>query len=564
MDALIHNLELKKAAGGVLLSAAIFLTACAEPSAEPANLATEVEIVVVTSTPTETISPTDTSQPTDAPSATLTPRPTNTQPSTSIPTATQTATSIPSSTLTAAPPTQTPTKIVTADKIVDRQMAVTQDNSAAKLEVYETTITLPTYPYQEYLIEVFDPVYNMSVLYFNRPTYEQTNPTPEPVDYTAVVIENPYLRLTFLPELGGRLYSAVVKATNQEIFYQNEVVKPSRYGVLQPYEANWWLATGGMEWAYPTQEHGHRWGVPWTYRIEESDEAVTIILSDLGDNRVSVDVAVTLQVDSPIFEVAPKLVNNGPNTIPVQFWLNAALALSSNSMSRRTQFIVPSDEIEVHSRGEEGWLMPEAQLMTDWPEIDGRDLSDYRQWQNYFGFFVPEPDLSFMAAYNPDTDLGVVRLIEPDTLGNKLFAFSTQFDDRSYTDNNAQYFEIWGGVNRGFWPEADIQVAPGEVIEWQERWWPVAEVNGITWANEQAAIGVQRIADTIELSAILAQQRQGEVIVSADEEILLSKTFTTEPAMPLRWEFRANDVPLDIQLLDEQGQILLQYCVGCS
>ena len=163
--------------------------------------------------------------------------------------------------------------------------------------VSETTVTLPTYPMWDYLLEQVDPRYNMPVFYFDRLTYEAAAPTPGPVDYTGVVLENEYLKLTFLPELGGRLYSAVFKPTGQEIFYHNSVVKPSRYGVLQPWEANWWLAAGGMEWAYPTQEHGYRWGVPWNYQLTQSDTEASINLNDMGADRVGVEVEVTLPAD---------------------------------------------------------------------------------------------------------------------------------------------------------------------------------------------------------------------------------------------------------------------------
>ncbi|MCQ3977699.1 MAG: hypothetical protein DPW09_30085, partial [Anaerolineae bacterium] len=169
---------------------------------------------------------------------------------------------------------------------------------AASPQVSLTTVTLPTYPIWDFLTEQTDPVYNLPVFYFDRAAFEAANPSPTPKDYTGIILENTYLRLTFLPELGGRLYSAVVKATGQEIFYHNPVVKPSRYGVLQPYEANWWLATGGMEWAYPTQEHGYRFGVPWFYSTSVSSEGATITLSDMAEGRVGAEVTVTLPPDS--------------------------------------------------------------------------------------------------------------------------------------------------------------------------------------------------------------------------------------------------------------------------
>jgi len=458
-------------------------------------------------------------------------------------------------------PIQTPSPIPTATRSGPKRTSPTSKPQIAtgseKISIYQSTITLPTYPIWDYLIEQVDPVYNIPVYYFNRVDFEADAPTPTPVDYEGVVLENSYLRLTFLPELGGRLYSAVVKSTGQEIFYHNPVVKPSRYGVLEPYEANWWLATGGMEWAYPTQEHGYRWGVPWEYRVTQSIDEATIILSDTAPDRVGAEVSVTLKANSPIFTVSPKLTNAGPETGPVQFWLNAALSLSPDSMSPDTQFIAPTEKIVVHSRGEAGWTVPGARELVPWPEVGPTDLSQYSNWANYLGFFVPDIQAPFMAAYNPDTDLGVVRLFEPGAVpGHKLFAFGPNFPDRSYTDDDSQYFEIWGGANNGFWPEDDIELASGESLAWQESWWPLARLSGLTWANRHIALNLE----AEQLSLLVAHPLQGRLQVLAGAESLIDETFTADPTAPLRWNIPATGKQTQVTILDMNDTVLLDYC----
>ncbi|MCL4303756.1 MAG: DUF5107 domain-containing protein [Anaerolineae bacterium] len=424
------------------------------------------------------------------------------------------------------------------------------------VQVSMTTLTLPTYPIWDFLTEQVDPVYNIPVFYFNRAAYEAAGPGPTPKAYSGVVLENAYLRLTFLPELGGRLYSAVVKATGQEIFYHNPVVKPSRYGVLQPYEANWWLAAGGMEWAYPTQEHGYRFGVPWHYTTSVTAEGATITLSDRAEGRVGAAVSVTLPPDSAAFTVAPWLVNESAQAVPVQFWTNAALTLGAASMSPRTQFVIPVDKVIVHSRGEPGWAIPGERQELSWPVAGQTDLRDYRQWANYLGVFAPDLNAPFVGAYNPDTNVGVVRLIQPGQVpGNKLFAFGSAFPDKSYTDDGSQYFELWGGANRGFWPEDDVTVPPGGVVEWRERWWPLAGLGGLTWANEHAALALGQS----EVALLVSRPTRGTISVLAGETVLLSQPVNAAPAAPARWPLAATAGPLRVQVADETGTILLDY-----
>lgn len=489
-----------------------------------------------------TATPTPTSTPTPSPSPSLSPIPPTPSPP-STPTRPPTRTVSPTATaLPTQPPTRTPTAIPPAE--------------IAGTALSETTLTLPTYPVWDYLVEKMDPIYNMPVFYFDRATFEAESPRPRPVDYTGLVLENRHLRLIFLPELGGRLYSAVIKETGQEIFYHNPVVKPSRYGVLQPYEANWWLATGGMEWAYPTQEHGYRWGIPWEY--ETGSDRLT--MRDTAPHRVEAEVEVILPADSGLFTVRPRLTNNGPAAVPAQFWLNAALTLGSASISPDTRFIIPVDQAVVHSRGEEGWDLPGAHEEIGWPLVGETDLSRYSEWANYLGLFLPDMDAPFMAAYNPETDLALARLIEPGAVpGNKLFAFGLAFPDRSYTDDNSQYFEIWGGANRSFWPEDDITLEPGQSLAWQESWWPLPGLGGLTWANRQAAIYLSRTGEEANLSVLVPHPTTATLTIRAKDDILLTESFSATPNIPRHWQLPPPADPLCIRLA-EGGTILLDYC----
>lgn len=541
--------KLNLAAGGVLLLAALLISGCnAQPHApaNPASTQTPVEITALAAAPTV-------GQPPVTP--TLAPMPSPT----SIP--------LPSPTLPPPEPTATLTPAVVEAAELERESSeavAAESPLPLGMALTETSLPLPTYPFRDFLIEQIDPRYSMPVFYLDRPAYEAIGPASTPVEYQAIVLENPYLALTFLPELGGRLYSAVVKSTGQEIFYHNPVVKPTRYGILQPAEANWWLATGGMEWAYPVQEHGYRFGVPWAYQVTTTAESITLTLSDTGPDRVGVEVAVTLPADSASFSVTPTLTNQGAEAVPVQFWLNAVLALAPETMSLNTRFIVPADQVQIHSRGASGWQVPDSQAEVTWPTVEGLDLSDYSQWTDYLGFFVPQDDLPFMGAYNPDTDLGVVRLPQPGSIsGHKLFAFGKDFWDKSYSDNNSQYFELWGGINQGFWPEDDVSVAPGQSVGWQEQWWPLAQLGGLTWATPQVAIAVSANDGLGQLTALFARPTSGQLTIRVEDAPLLSEPFVAEPGRPLRWSISPENGPLHLQFKDDEGVILLDHCLGC-
>lgn len=530
------------AVGVLMLLTAILIIACQpSPATEPET--TEVAEMTATTVPASL---------TTSPFVTVSP--------------TLTATTSPSTETPPVSPTEpplTPTLAVTASAQTVVQVDPPEAEMLPEVTVTESSLTLPTYPFTDYLATRLDPTYTMPVLALDRPAYEAASPAPVPVTYRIVVLENPYLRLTFLPELGGRLYSAQVKATNQEIFYQNPVVKPSVYGPLPVVEGvnpNWWLATGGMEWAYPVQEHGYRWGVPWEYEIQQTADHATIILRDSATEQLTAEVRLTLAADRASFTINPKLIHQGSAAIPVQFWLNAALTLGSASISPQTQFILPVDSVIVHSRGAEGWSVPAARESMSWPVVADVNLRTYDKWANYLGFFIPYLPAPFMGAYNPETDLGVARFVEPGAVpGSKLFAFSQNFPDRSYTDNNSQYFEIWGGINEGFWPESDILMTGGQTLEWQEQWWPLAGLGGLTWANDRVAVHLTQTGEVDTLTALFAQPTEGIVTFLNDDIPFETAPFSADPTQPLQWQLSPLGDTLQVEMTATTGEPLLQH-----
>ncbi len=67
--------------------------------------------------------------------------------------------------------------------------------------------------------------------------------------YKAVYLENSCVKLCVLPEIGGRLFSAVDKSDGADFIYRQHVIKPALIGMLGA-----WIS-GGVEWNIP---HHHR------------------------------------------------------------------------------------------------------------------------------------------------------------------------------------------------------------------------------------------------------------------------------------------------------------------
>ena len=141
-------------------------------------------------------------------------------------------------------------------------------------KVWEEKIVIPTYPVGK---EEKNPMFIDKRVYqgssgkvYPYPTIETINDIKEDVVYKAVYLENDYLKVMVLPELGGRIQRAYDKTNDYDFIYYNHVMKPALVGLLGP-----WVS-GGIEFNWP--QH-HR---PTTFM------AVDHIISENTDGSVSV------------------------------------------------------------------------------------------------------------------------------------------------------------------------------------------------------------------------------------------------------------------------------------
>jgi hypothetical protein len=365
-------------------------------------------------------------------------------------------------------------------------------------------VTLSTYQYRQALwSDAASPAYPYPALDHSR-----VGP-PLPEVYETVILENEYLRLVFLPALGGRLYQCVFLPTGQNLFYNNPAIKPSHWG---PPEMGWWLAAGGLEWCLPVDEHGYVTAEPWSVETaHRQDGGATITLTHTEQTRkVRAAVTVTLLPGQASFAVSSRLENLEARPARIQYWLNAMISPGSASLSPATQFLLPASEVVVHSTGD--GALGTAHTVLPWPVTDGRDLSRYDNWRDWLGVFAPAATAGYMGAYSPETGLGVARIFPREQApGVKLFAFGQGFGDAAtYTDDGSQYAELWGGLTPTFWDWATLP-AHGS-LEWTETWFPVHGLGGLSAASAEAALVLTRDGADVRLG--VATPRPRDLIVT--------------------------------------------------
>ena len=127
------------------------------------------------------------------------------------------------------------------------------DEATGSVRVTEQPMVIPTYPLGP---ADTNPMFYMNESYQGAqkricPYALQDHLLHERKDqtYTSLWLENEYVKLCVLPEIGGRLFSATDKTNDYDFFYKQHVIKPALIGMLGA-----WIS-GGVEWC---AFHHHR------------------------------------------------------------------------------------------------------------------------------------------------------------------------------------------------------------------------------------------------------------------------------------------------------------------
>ncbi|HSB67392.1 MAG TPA: DUF5107 domain-containing protein, partial [Anaerolineales bacterium] len=117
--------------------------------------------------------------------------------------------------------------------------------SFEKVTAYEGTIRLPTCAIQgENPNPVFRSQYGVAHIY-PYTLLDDIASSPSEKTYRTLVLENRYLRVTVIPDLGGRVYSLYDKLADREVFYKNAIVKFSPLAIRGAF------FSGGLEFSFP-------------------------------------------------------------------------------------------------------------------------------------------------------------------------------------------------------------------------------------------------------------------------------------------------------------------------
>ena len=274
------------------------------------------------------------------------------------------------------------------------------------VKAWRETVTIPTY-------EVGQPEKNpmflekrvyqgSSGMVYPYPVIETISDVKVDHDYLAVWLENEYIKVMILPELGGRVQMAYDKIKQRHFVYYNHVIKPALVGLAGP-----WIS-GGIEFNWP-QHHRPTTYMPADHIIKENEDgSVTVWCSEMEKMFHQKGMAgFTLRPGCAYLEIKGVLYNRTDVPQTFLWWANPAVEVNDAYQS-----VFPPDINAVFDHGK--------RAVSSFPIATGTyykmDYSAGVDISNYKNIFVPTSYMgvnsrfNFEGGYENDTQAGMLHV----------------------------------------------------------------------------------------------------------------------------------------------------------
>ena len=361
-------------------------------------------------------------------------------------------------------------------------------------------------------------------------------------DYLAIWIENEYIKVMILPELGGRVQMAYDKIAKRHFVYYNHVIKPALVGLTGP-----WIS-GGIEFNWP-QHHRPTTFMPVDTCIEENaDGSVSVWVSEMEKMFHQKGMAgFTLRPGCAYLEIKGRVYNRTDVPQTFLWWANPAVYVNDAYQS-----VFPPDINAVFDHGK--------RAVSSFPIATGTyykmDYSAGVDISNYKNIFVPTSYMgvnsrfNFEGGYENDTKAGMLHVASHHfspgkkqwTWGNGDFGRAW---DRNLTDESTpEERQKWGFTEEGFRPYIELMAGvytenqpdftwlmPYEEKMFTQYFMPYRELDVVKEASKDLVFNINEVADgKMEFKVFATNKQNVRIVLRKDSgEVLYDKQHTLSP-----------------------------------
>lgn len=431
-----------------------------------------------------------------------------------------------------------------------------------KVKIWVEDVTIPTYEIGEYSkIPMFleKRVYQgSSGRVYPHPVCESVSDTKTDKTYTAVYMENEYLFVMVLPEIGGRIQRILDKTNNYDAVYYNEVIKPALVGLAGP-----WIS-GGIEFNWP-QHHRPSTFDSVDYTIQENaDGSATILVSEIEKmHRTKGMAKYTLYPDKAYLEIKGQLYNQTDRPQTFLWWANPAVAVNDYTKS-----IFPPDVHAVMDHGKRDVsrfpISTSTYYKMDYSE--GVDISRYKNIPVPTSYMAYHSDYDFIGNYDYQKDAGLLHIADHHiSPGKKQWTWGCgEFGkawDRNLTDENGPYIELMTGMFTDNQPDFTF-IAPYEEKTFTQYFLPYKSVGAVKNATLDAAINIEVMDGKAFVSVYSPDKKEITVTLSGRIEKYINEKIEISPEEPFTSVVSLNDdeeTDLTLSVKDADGNEICSY-----
>lgn len=431
-----------------------------------------------------------------------------------------------------------------------------------KVKIWVEDVTIPTYEIGEYSkIPMFleKRVYQgSSGRVYPHPVCESVSDTKTDKTYTAVYMENEYLFVMVLPEIGGRIQRILDKTNNYDAVYYNEVIKPALVGLAGP-----WIS-GGIEFNWP-QHHRPSTFDSVDYTIQENaDGSATILVSEIEKmHRTKGMAKYTLYPDKAYLEIKGQLYNQTDRPQTFLWWANPAVAVNDYTKS-----IFPPDVHAVMDHGKRDVsrfpISTSTYYKMDYSE--GVDISRYKNIPVPTSYMAYHSDYDFIGNYDYQKDAGLLHIADHHiSPGKKQWTWGCgEFGkawDRNLTDENGPYIELMTGMFTDNQPDFTF-IAPYEEKTFTQYFLPYKSVGAVKNATLDAAINIEVMDGKAFVSVYSPDKKEITVTLSGRIEKYINEKLEISPEEPFTSVVSLNEdeeTDLTLSVKDADGNEICSY-----
>ena len=429
---------------------------------------------------------------------------------------------------------------------------------------WEEDVLLPTYETGEFEknpIFLEKRVYQgSSGVVYPYPVIEKIADQPTQKSWHVVFIENQYIKVMIMPELGGRIQMAFDKVKQRHFVYFNQVIKPALVGLTGP-----WIS-GGIEFNWP-QHHRPSTYLPTDFRLEEhADGSCTVWVNEVERMfRTKGMAGFTLYPDKAYIEIKAQLYNRTPFPPTFLWWANPAVAVNDDYQS-----VFPPDVNAVFDHGKRD--VSSFPIATGvYYKMDysaGVDISRYKNIPVPTSYMAIKSKYDFVGGYENDSQGGLLHVanhhVSPGkkqwTWGNGEFGKAW---DRNLTEEDGPYIELMTGMYCDNQPDF-TWLQPYEEKSFTQYFMPYQGVGVVKNATKDALINLEIQDQEVLIKvyttgsfphAVLTLQQNGQTRLC--EHFDISPLAVKEFRLTLPGQIKAEE--LKLSLCSAEGRELVGY-----